>query len=207
MADQPDDRTPKRGLSRRGFLKGSGLATASVVGINSGLLARGNYAAEAPVYGPNEATATLRVNGQSVKVLARPDETLAETLRDRLDLTGTKIVCGRGACSACTVTLDGKTVCSCLTLTLEAQGVEIETIEGLADGEALTPVQQAFIDEDASMCGYCTPGMVMSCEALLARNPDPTLDDVKDAVRGNLCRCGTYPHVYKAALRAAAASK
>ena len=205
MSDKP---TPSgRGkLSRRGFLKGSGLATAGVVAAQTGLLA--NAAADAPDTAGAEATAvTLRVNGRAERVLARADETLVDTLRDRLELTGTKLVCGRGACSACTVMIDDVPVCSCLTLTHEVGDAEVRTIEGLAedtaDGLVLSPVQEAFVEEDASMCGFCTPGMVMSCTALLERNPNPSLTEVKEAVRGNLCRCGTYPHVFKAALSAA----
>ena len=197
--------TPKKSLSRRNFLRGTGLATAGLATAPAGLLA--NVTADAPpvILTADEGTVTLRVNGQTHTIVARPDETLVEALRNRLDLTGTKLVCGRGACSACTVLIDGQPVCSCLTLAVEAQDGEITTIEGLADGDELTPVQEAFIEEDAAMCGYCTPGMVMSCTALLDRNPDPTLEEVKQAVRGNLCRCGTYPHVFKAALRAAKA--
>ena len=202
---EPDaNEQPKKGkISRRGFLRNSSLATAGAVSLLNASPADA-AAKQAKVLGPDEAQLTLSINGLATSVLARPDETLADVLRDRLQLTGTKVVCGRGACSACTVMIDGKPVCSCLTLAVEVERKAITTIEGLADGETLHPVQEAFIDEDASMCGYCTPGMIMSCVALLDRNPTPNLTEVKEAVRGNLCRCGTYPHVYKAALAASA---
>ncbi len=192
----------KKGFSRRNFLRGTGLTAAGMVVGTKGFA--GEFApAAAPVYGPDEVPVTLSVNDGSYQTLARPDEVLVDTLRERLDLTGTKLVCGRGACSACTVMVDDKPVCSCLTLTMEVQDKKITTIEGVADGDELHPIQQAFIDEDASMCGFCTPGMIMSCKSLLDRNSNPSLDEVKKAVRGNLCRCGTYPHVFKATLKAA----
>src|SRR5262249_2602146 len=128
--------------------------------------------------------------------------TLAETLRFELGLTGTKVVCDRGACSACTVHLDGVPVCSCLTLAIDVGERKITTIEGLARGDKLLPIQEQFIQQDALQCGFCTPGMVMSCAALLSRNPKPTLDEVKTAVSGNLCRCGTYPKVFAAVMAA-----
>jgi aerobic-type carbon monoxide dehydrogenase small subunit (CoxS/CutS family) len=118
-------------------------------------------------------------------------------------LTGTKIGCDRGACSACTVWLDGTPVSSCMTLALDARGKAVTTIEGLADGDKLHPVQQAFVDHDAMQCGFCTPGMVMSCAALLNRKPDPTLDDVKHAISGHICRCGAYPNIFNATLSVA----
>ncbi|MDH3711539.1 MAG: (2Fe-2S)-binding protein, partial [Cyclobacteriaceae bacterium] len=129
--------------------------------------------------------------------------TLAQALREHLQFTGTKVVCDRGACSACTVWLDGKPVNACMILALDVGNKEVTTVEGLAKNGKLHPVQQAFIDHDAAQCGYCTPGMVMSAAYLVENNPNPTLDDVKHATRGNLCRCGTYPHVFKATMAAA----
>ena len=146
---------------------------------------------------------TLKINGQEVTFGVEPATTLAELLRGPAGMTGTKIVCDRGSCSACTVWLDGKTVCSCMTLALDARGLEIKTIEGLATGEQLHPVQEQFIEHDAMQCGFCTPGMIMSCAALLERNKNPSLNDVKHACSGNLCRCGTYPKVFDATLAAA----
>jgi xanthine dehydrogenase YagT iron-sulfur-binding subunit len=158
-----------------------------------------------PVFGPEAGELTLFVNGRSVRVTTDPASTLAEALRYSLGLTGTKIGCDRGACSACTVWLDGEVAASCMTLALDARGRQITTIEGLADGTKLHAVQQAFIEHDAMQCGFCTPGMVMSCAALVERNPECTLEDVKAAVSGHLCRCGTYPNVFEATLAAARA--
>src|SRR5882724_5925797 len=146
---------------------------------------------------------TLRINGAEVTLLADPATTLAEILRDHLELTGTKIGCERGACSACTVWIDGEVAASCMTFAYDVRGKSITTIEGLAQDGRLHPIQQAFIDHDAMQCGFCTPGMVMSCAALVERNPKCTLDDVKLAVSGHLCRCGTYPNIFKATLAAA----
>jgi aerobic-type carbon monoxide dehydrogenase small subunit (CoxS/CutS family) len=145
----------------------------------------------------------MTVNGKAVEKDVEPATLLVEFLRGPLGLTGTKVVCDRGACSACTVWLDGTPVNSCMTLALDARGKKITTIEGLGIGEKLHPVQEQFIEHDAMQCGFCTPGMIMACAALLARNKQPTLDDVRDATRGNLCRCGTYPKVFEATLAAA----
>lgn len=202
MSNDKNKPSDKKGFSRRNFLRGTSLTAAGMVVGTRGLA--GEYGAPAAlVYGPDEIPVTLSVNNSSYQTLARPDEVLTDTLRERLDLTGTKLVCGRGACSACTVMVDDKPVCSCLTLTMEVQNKKITTIEGIADGDKLHPIQEAFIEEDASMCGFCTPGMIMSCKSLLDRNSNPSLDEVKKAIRGNLCRCGTYPHVFKATLNAA----
>jgi aerobic-type carbon monoxide dehydrogenase small subunit (CoxS/CutS family) len=206
------------GLSRRAFLTHAGVSAAGAAlldGCAAGVAeskakskgARGDAIAEAApkaeILGPGPAKFALNINGQTRQVQAEPRTTLADLLRDDLDLTGTKIVCDRGACSACTVMLDGATVCSCMTLAIDAVGREVRTIEGLARGEQLHPVQEAFVEHDALQCGFCTPGMVMSCAGLLERNKSPSLDEVKQAVRGNLCRCGTYPKVFDATLAAA----
>ena len=159
------------------------------------------------VVGPDAITLTLQVNGRAMTVVADPGATLVQVLRDTLGLTGTKIGCDRGACSACTVWLDNEVASSCMTLVLDARHRRITTIEGLADGDTLHPVQRAFVEHDAMQCGFCTPGMIMSCAALVERNPDCTLDDVKAAVSGHLCRCGTYPNVFAATLAAARAQK
>jgi xanthine dehydrogenase YagT iron-sulfur-binding subunit len=153
------------------------------------------------------AAITLNVNGTRRTVQVEPRMTLAEILRGPLGLTGTKIACNRGACSACTVWLDGAPICSCMMLAVDVGTRTVTTIEGLADGEKLHPVQQAFIDHDALQCGFCTPGMIMSCAALLERTPQPTADDVVAAISGHYCRCGTYPHVIAATLDAAKARK
>jgi xanthine dehydrogenase YagT iron-sulfur-binding subunit len=136
-------------------------------------------------------------------VHARTGQTLLEVLRDRLDMTGTKLVCDRGSCGACTVILDGQPVNACLTLAVDAHASVVETVEGLAQDGRLHPVQQAFIEEDALQCGFCTPGFVVSGTALLAKNPNPTLDEIKDGLAGNLCRCGTYSRIFEAVQKTA----
>ncbi|GJM34845.1 MAG: xanthine dehydrogenase [Saprospiraceae bacterium] len=196
----------KKAVSRRSFLKGAGVTTASTVAMSAGLLsfkAPETAPKRPPVLGPGDTEVRLEVNGQQESVWVEPRTTLAEALRDHLHLTGTKVVCDRGSCSACTVWLNDKPVCSCMTLAVDAEGSKVTTVEGLADGDTLHPVQEAFIEYDAAMCGYCTPGMVMSCAGLLKRNANPNLDDVKAATSGNLCRCGTYPKVFEATLAAA----
>ncbi len=144
----------------------------------------------------------LTVNGRNLEADVDARVTLAEFLRESLDLTGTKVGCNRGECGSCTVILDGIAVYSCTMLAVEADGKEVLTIEGLGDGEELHPLQQAFIEHDALQCGYCTPGMLLSIKALLQQNPQPTYDDVRRAVDGNLCRCGSYLNIIDAALDA-----
>ena len=153
-------------------------------------------------------TIALDVNGFTRHVTVESRSTLADVLRGPLDLTGTKIACNHGACSACTVWLDGLTVCACMVLAVEVGQRKVTTIEGLVGsrGGDLHPVQAAFIVHDAVQCGFCTPGMVMSCAALLAANPHPKAAEVKAAIAGHLCRCGTYPHVVAATLAATALS-
>jgi len=154
--------------------------------------------------GPGASRVELNVNGRAIPVTLDPATTLVEVLRETLGLTGTKVGCDRGACSACTVWVDGEVVSSCMTFALDVRGKQIVTIEGLAPADRLHPVQQAFIEHDALQCGFCTPGMVMSCARLVDRNPSCTLEDVQRAVSGHLCRCGTYPNIFKATLAAAA---
>ena len=191
-------------VSRRSFLKSFGTtaavaATAQVEAVAQGL-ARAN--AE-KTYGPEAVPITLQVNGKALKLQVEPRVTLLEALRDHSNLTGAKEVCDRATCGACTVLVNGTPVYSCSKLAIEAQGQEITTVEGLARDGKLTPVQAAFVEQDALMCGYCTPGFVMSVTALLRRNPRPTVEEVKHACSGNLCRCGTYPRVLHAAFKAA----
>ena len=190
------------GLTRRGFLKGAGVAAAGAA-IADGSLEALAQEKESRVLGPAAVPITLKVNGAEKKFNLEPRTTLAEALRIHADMTGTKIVCDRGACSACTVWIDNVPTLSCMTLAFDARGREIKTIEGLAQGETLHPVQEQFIEHDAMQCGFCTPGMIMACAALLEKNKSPTLDDVKEACSGNLCRCGTYPKVFDATLAAA----
>ena len=188
-------------LSRRGLIKGAGLAAGAAA-----LLETAEAAAAAKGksrrFGPGLVEISLEVNGEPRTLKVEPRTTLVHALRENLALTGTKIGCDRGACGACTVLVDGTPAPSCMTFALDVVGQKITTIEGLADGPKLAPVQAAFVAHDALQCGFCTPGMVMSCHALLQRNPRPSLDEVKQAVSGNLCRCGTYPKVFEAAMAA-----
>jgi xanthine dehydrogenase YagT iron-sulfur-binding subunit len=160
---------------------------------------------DAPSVATDPVTIRLTINGEPRMAHVPASMTLAELLRGPLGLTGTKIACNRGACSACTVWLDGVPICACMMLAIDVGARSVTTIEGLAQGETLHPVQQAFIDHDALQCGYCTPGMIMSCAALLKRNAQPTEEDVRAAISGHYCRCGTYPHVIAATLAAAKA--
>ncbi|MBU1677754.1 MAG: (2Fe-2S)-binding protein [Bacteroidetes bacterium] len=143
-------------------------------------------------------TLSLSVNGRSHKLFVEPRTTLAEALRINLDMTGTKIGCDRGACSACTVLLNGKSVNSCMTLALDAVDLPIETIEGLANGDNLHPLQKSFIEHDAYQCGFCTSGMIISCKALLDENSNPSELEIREAIAGNMCRCGAHLHIVEA---------
>ena len=197
---------PKSGFSRRGFLSGIS-ATGGVLG--TGLLEQETAsAAPAGVVGPGPVPITLNINGKPVKLTVEPRVTLVDALRNYLDLTGAKRVCDRGTCGACTVVMNGKSVYSCTVLAIDAQGKNIETIEGLATGNTLHPVSQAFWDNDAQQCGYCTPGFVMACKNFIDEHPNVTNEsEVMHGLGGNLCRCGTYMGVRKAALQAAKAMK
>jgi xanthine dehydrogenase YagT iron-sulfur-binding subunit len=195
MAEQRQD-----GFTRRDLVRGTLVgAIASGVGVKAPV--------EGGPVGPGPAPLELKVNGALHRLSVEPRVTLADALRERIGLTGTKIVCGRGACGACTVLLDGETVCSCLMLAHEASGRSIVTIEGIAAEGRLTPLQQAFIEADALQCGFCTSGMVLSCQRLLDHNPKPSRQEIREAVSGNLCRCGTYNHVFDAVERAAGIRK
>jgi carbon-monoxide dehydrogenase small subunit len=146
----------------------------------------------------------LRVNARDHEVSAPAHHTLLEVLRDELRLTGTKECCAEGECGACTVHVDGMAVCACLVMAAEMPGHEITTIEGLASGGRLDPVQAAFVESGAVQCGFCIPGMIMCAHALLAANPRPTREEVQDALSGNLCRCGGYSRIVDAVLKAGA---
>ncbi len=194
---------PNHGFSRRGFI-GVGLGSGAV---GTGLLEKDAVAAPAGavgVAGPGPVSITLNVNGKPVHLTAEPSVTLIDALRNYLDITGAKRVCDRGTCGACTVSIDGKTMYSCTVLAIDAQGKQIETIEGLG---ANNPVSTAFVDHDAQQCGYCTPGFVMAVHGFLQEHPNPTEEDVKHGLGGNLCRCGTYMGIRQAALQAAKAMK
>jgi xanthine dehydrogenase YagT iron-sulfur-binding subunit len=199
----------ERMLSRRTFLQRSAATTATVTLTGAAPLVAAQAAGRRGTenVGPGPVAISLWVNGVARGLHVEPSTTLAEALRGPLALTGTKVACDRGACSACTVWLDGAPVCSCMILAIDLGAHRVTTIEGLADGERLHPVQAAFIEHDATQCGYCTPGLVMSCAALVRDKPDLGEADVRRAISGHFCRCGTYPHVVAATLAAAAREK
>jgi aerobic-type carbon monoxide dehydrogenase small subunit (CoxS/CutS family) len=197
------DLTNTGAWSRRTFLKGLGTTAVAVTSAQvEAVAAELQKANSERELGPGAVPMALNVNGETLKLQLEPRVTLLDALRNYSSLTGSKEGCDRGTCGACTVLLDGKPVYSCMTLAIEAQGHAITTIEGLAKNGELTKVQQAFLEKDALMCGYCTPGFVMSVTALLNRNPQPTANDVRHACAGNVCRCGTHPRIVAAALRA-----
>lgn len=190
----------RKGISRRGFIKlvGAG-ALATTVGdaVKPGRAAAS--ASDADVIEQGETVRiSLRVNGRRHRLKVEPRWSLLDVLREKLGLTGPKLGCGRGECGACTVLIDGQPRYACLTLAPEAEGKEITTIEGLLKGEELGPVQQAFLANDAMQCGYCTPGQIMAAEGLLRVNPNPSLEEIRRQMSGNLCRCGSYAHIFKA---------
>ena len=193
---------PKRGFSRRGFMRGVGLGGGA---LGTGLLEREAVAAPPPakVVGPGPVAITLKINGKPINLKVEPRVTLSDALRNHLDLTGAKRVCDRGTCGACTVMMAGKTVYSCSVLAIDAQGKEIETIEGIGSPEKLHPVSAAFWNNDGQQCGYCTPGFVMASKGFLEEHANPTVEDFKRGLGGNLCRCGTYVGVRAAVLEAA----
>jgi aerobic-type carbon monoxide dehydrogenase small subunit (CoxS/CutS family) len=186
-------------LSRRRFIKAV-IASSAAAATNAGITSA--TAQDRPT-GAVERLISLNINGQTRRVDVLPQETLAYTLRYKLGLTGTKIGCNRGECGACTVMIDGVTNYSCSTLTHSVRARNVVTVEGVqrADG-TLHPVQQAFIDELSPQCGFCTPGQVMSAVALLDENPTPTREEVRQALSGNLCRCGAYDHYLNGVMRA-----
>jgi xanthine dehydrogenase YagT iron-sulfur-binding subunit len=198
-------------VSRRGFLKGMGVGAAATVSAATAVVPTldADAQAETPVPAATgrrlkrTVRVTLNINGEQRTADVEPRTTLLNTLRDHLDLTGAKKICDRGSCGGCTVIADGRNVYSCMMLAVDAQGKKITTVEGLGTPEKMHPVQQAFVEQDALMCGFCTPGFVMTCANLLQHNPNPTMDEVRHACAGNLCRCGTYPRVFEAALSAA----
>ena len=186
-------------LSRRRFIKAviaSSVAAASTSGVHNALAQDGSR-------GAVERLISLNINGQTRRVDVPPHETLAHTLRYKLGLTGTKIGCNRGECGACTVIIDGITNYSCSTLTHSVRTRAVRTVEGLqASDGTLHPVQQAFIDELSPQCGFCTPGQVMAAVALLEENASPTREEARQAMSGNLCRCGAYDHYLNGVMRA-----
>jgi xanthine dehydrogenase YagT iron-sulfur-binding subunit len=194
-----------KAYTRRDFLKGFGGGTigAAVVPkmLAQEMAAIDTEKGKIPVYTKKEIS--LTVNGKKHTLVVEPQETLLDLLRERLHLTGTKKICNQGECGGCTVLLDGDPVYSCLYLAIRADGKSVQTIEGLADGTKLHPVQQAFIDEDAYQCGFCTPGFIMASAGFLTTKQNPNLDEIKAGLSGNICRCGNYRHIYEAVSAAA----
>ncbi len=193
-------RKKKKAVSRRAFLQtmGGGAVGAGVVSRVLGKEMPALQAGPGPMDVVSSKTISLTVNGRKVKVAAEAGETLLQVLREKLQLTGAKRVCNRGECGGCTVLVGGKPVYACHTLALQIDGAEILTVEGLAEGDKLHPVQQAFIDKDGYQCGFCTPGFIMASVGLLKKNPQPTFDEIRAGVSGNLCRCGNYQKIYAA---------
>ncbi len=201
-----DDEQRRAGFSRRGFFNSlaSSAAEAALIGAAVGTEAHGG--GQEAVEG-EAVKVVLHVNGQTHTVLAEPRWTLLHVLRDQLGFTGTKQGCERGECGACTVLIDGVARSSCMTLAVEASGAQITTVEGLMNGAELGPVQQAFLEEDGYQCGYCTSGQMVNAEAFLRKTPDPTIEQIREGMSGNLCRCGAYGHIFRAVKRAAELKK
>ena len=203
----PQKENTHSGISRRGFLKGAGI-TAAGTALLDGVQVFSREALAATTkdvreLGPGPVPVTLHVNGKDHTIQVEPCTTLADALRIQLGMTGTKVICDRGSCSGCTVLLGKMPVNSCMMLAADVGSRKVTTIEGISRNGEMHPLQAAFVKHDAMQCGFCTPGMVMSCAALLEHNPKPTEADVRMAVSGNLCRCGTYPKVFAATLEAA----
>jgi xanthine dehydrogenase YagT iron-sulfur-binding subunit len=191
-----DDKPEGFSASRRNFLKSTGVVglAATVVG---GAEAEAQQAGP-PALGPGEVPVRLMVNGRQLNLMIEPRVTLLDALRTRADLTGNKRGCDRGACGACTMIVDGRAVYACSTLAIEVQGKQIRNVDGLATGATLHPVQQAFVEKDALMCGFCTPGFIMASVALLEKNAAPTPEQIKKGLDGNICRCGTFSRIFEA---------
>lgn len=187
-------------VSRRDFFKSVGVGSLATSVLTA---AEAEAQATAPrAVGPGEVPIRLTINGRAQTVNVEPRVTLLDAVRNRLDYTGTKRVCDRGSCGACTMIVDGRAIYACSTLAVDSQGKNIRTIEGIAQGTVLHPVQQAFCDTDGLMCGFCTPGFVMAAVALLEKIPNPTPEQARKGLDGNICRCGTYVGVLQAALTA-----
>jgi xanthine dehydrogenase YagT iron-sulfur-binding subunit len=202
MSEDSNEKDPlqeepsQSGVSRRDFLKISGISAAVPLMAGSELVIADDK--KVPVYGPGKLAMEFTINRKKYKADLEPRVTLLDALRDHFQLTGAKRVCDRGECGACTVLVDDRAVYSCMVLAIEAQGAQITTVESLASGNELHPVQKAFVDHDASQCGFCTPGFVMACKAFLDKHPNPTTEDIRRGVSGNFCRCGTYEGIKQA---------
>ena len=192
----PEAKPDVPSVSRRDFLKISGMSIAlPLVADPKMAMAAGQQVA---VHGPGKVPMEFSINGRRLKADLEPRVTLLDALRDQFEITGAKRVCDRGECGACTVLFDNRPVYSCSLLAIEAQRKPIATVESLMESGSLHPVQQAFVDNDASQCGFCTPGFVVACKAFLDRHPHPTSEDIRHGLCGNLCRCGTYDGIRKA---------
>jgi len=189
---------PSSGVTRRDFMKISGIGVAVPLVLGPKMVEAAGE--EVAVHGPGKVPITLNVNGKNLMAQLEPRVTLLDALRDNFNLTGAKRVCDRGACGACTVLMDGKTVYACAVLAVDAQSAKITTIEGLTQGDALTPVMQAFVDHDAQQCGFCTPGFLVATTHFLESHPNPTKEDIRRGLSGNYCRCGTYNGIRAVAL-------
>lgn len=201
MAKDKKGETPGSDLSRRDFLRGSTAGALSGGLISGSVLAEPvGPAVDAEILGPSAVPMTLRINGENHRTRLEPRVTLLDALRNHLDITGAKKVCDRATCGACTVMLDGDLVYACTILAIEAQGRDILTVESLASGDELHPIQAAFVENDAQQCGFCTPGFVMACKGFLDKNPNPTREQIEKGLGGNICRCGTYVGVRQAVL-------
>ena len=194
-ARQPE---PASGVTRRDFMKLSGIGVAVPLLVGPTMVEAAGE--EVAVHGPGKVPVQLTVNGKQLQAQLEPRVTLLDALRDNFNLTGAKRVCDRGVCGACTVLMDGKPVYACAVLAIDAQGAKITTIEGMTEGEALTPVMQAFVDHDAQQCGFCTPGFIVATTHFLEQHPHPTEDDIRRGLSGNYCRCGTYSGIRAVAL-------
>ena len=213
MADKKQsapEKVEKTTISRRNFLKGVGTGTVAAAVAPTVLIGAENAAEAQNGEAITSATIQLNINAKMYQVEVEPRTTLLTVLRDssdtsgnRVDLTGAKLICDRGECGGCTVMVDNKPVYACMMLAIDAQGKEITTVEGLAEGDTLHPVQEAFIQHDAMMCGFCTPGFIVSAASLLRENQKPTLEEIKMGLSGNTCRCGTYPFIFDAVETAA----
>jgi aerobic-type carbon monoxide dehydrogenase small subunit (CoxS/CutS family) len=189
------DSTGGVNVSRRNFLKSTGVVSiAATVLTPPGLEAQSGPAA----VGPGDVPVRLNVNGRQLNLMIEPRVTLLDALRMRADMTGNKRVCDRGTCGACTMLVDGRPVYSCSTLAIDVQGKQIRNVDGLANGQTLHPVQQAFCDKDALMCGFCTPGFIMASVGVLEKYPNPTPEQIRKGLDGNICRCGTFPRIFEA---------
>jgi xanthine dehydrogenase YagT iron-sulfur-binding subunit len=202
VSEKPPEKPKKPNVSRRGFIRGVSIGTTAV---SAGVLdvKKAEAAPASATIGPDEVPITLKINGKPVKVSVEPRVTLLDAFRNRLAITGAKRVCDRGTCGACTVIMNGKVVYSCTVLAVDAQGKDLQTIEGIAPEGKLHPVSVAFVNQDGQQCGYCTPGFVMAAKGYLDHHPNPTYEQVEKGLGGNLCRCGTYVGVRKAVLEAA----